>query len=643
MHHQRFEVCGVYADYDVEIVKSPVKSIVVNDVTAFLGNTYTEHGYWGPDGEWIEKEWQRYNTWPGSIKVEMYEGDPYEGEPNEIYNQIKQQVGFDFPYGDYDDGQDPDHPWGLGDHEVKFRFAGKNTTYNVKVVSDPIVSVTVNEGVYLIEGDTHTENGYRDEETGKWVEREWQRYGYMPWNISVKVKVKGKQKTYTGDVWEVTDQIAEALEISKDDIRIEFYDDQSPDNLWQPGEHESEMDFAGKKATFNVTIVAFPVMKLSAPMKKIDSEDTVDYLNRYMDYETDRQYWDVDYFTGYDVSTDEITITFKNNAKKTGTPEELADYVAEQMMRESGLPREHVFFRIFSISDQNPEGLWEVGYHTARYYFGPVYGDYTVAILGDYGDYTGLYNDKENNRYIFLENGILNPDFCGEYRGAVADVIDKKDLSKTTYLPDSQGVYTVEYGIVQNTKKKEVKETFDDLDKAEAWQIRAIQYAYDYGIMGGKGASFQPNSRITRAEFARVLFNHSGAKSEDITIENPFPDVLDGQWYTNAILWAKQNDIANGKGDGTFGVSDNIQRSAVAIMLYKYAKLKGFDVTIPDPKAIDGFADVKQVPSYAKTAMNWAVSQGIITGKGGNRLDPNGYATRAECANMIMKLLEKNK
>ena len=59
-------------------------------------------------------------------------------------------------------------------------------------------------------------------------------------------------------------------------------------------------------------------------------------------------------------------------------------------------------------------------------------------------------------------------------------------------------------------------------------------------------------------------------------------------------------------------------------MLYKYAKLKGFDTTVSDPKAIDGFVDAKKVPSYAKEAMTWAVSQGIITGKGGNRLDPAG-------------------
>ena len=646
VHHQRFDVCGVYADYDVEIVKSPVKSITVNDVTAFLGNTYTEHGYWGPDGEWIEKDWQRYNTWPSYMKVEMVEGDPYEGEPNEIYNQVKQLVGFDFRFGDYDDGQDPDHPWGLGDHEVKFRFAGKNTTYNIKIVSDPIVSVTVNEGTYLTEGDTYTENGYRDPETGQWVEKEWQRYGYMPWNVTVKVKVKGTEKTYTGDIWELSDQIAEDLEISKKDIRVEIYDDQSPDNLWQPGEHEAELDFAGKKGKFNVTIVAFPVMKVSAPMKKIDSEDTVDYLDRYMDYQTDRQYWDVDYFTGYDVSTDEITITFKNNSKMTGTPGELQDYVIEQMMRESGLPREHVFFRCYDISDQNPEGLWEVGYHTARYYFGPVYGEYPVAILGDYGDYTGLYNDKENNRYIYLENGFLNPDFSGEFRGAVADVINKDDPSKTTYLENSQGVYDVKNGIVQNKEKKDVKAVFPDV-KEGSWYVNAVQFVYDYGVMTGKGTGFAPDGKLKREEFVQILYSLSGKPDVPEDTPNPFKDVKRSQWFADAILWANQKGYVAGNKDGTFGVGNNIQREALVAILYKYAEANGYDMNY-DAKAIDGYADTKKVSGWAKNAFCWAVSKGIISGKGAKgetdkskiKLDPAGNASRAEWAAMMMRLME---
>ena len=76
-------------------------------------------------------------------------------------------------------------------------------------------------------------------------------------------------------------------------------------------------------------------------------------------------------------------------------------------------------------------------------------------------------------------------------------------------------------------------------------------------------------------------------------------------------------------------------------MLYVYAQSKGYDLTKNDD-AINGFGDKDKVAPYAIDAMNWAVTQGIIGGKGGGNLDPVGNATRAECAQMMKKMLEKN-
>ncbi|MBQ5841185.1 MAG: S-layer homology domain-containing protein, partial [Clostridia bacterium] len=113
--------------------------------------------------------------------------------------------------------------------------------------------------------------------------------------------------------------------------------------------------------------------------------------------------------------------------------------------------------------------------------------------------------------------------------------------------------------------------TFADIDES-SWQYPFAVYAVKNGLMAGKGTDgsgnikFDPNSPITREEFVQVLYNAEGKPS--VSIANPFPDVADGGWYKNAVLWAKQNDIASGKGNGNFGVGENISRQDLAMMLY---------------------------------------------------------------------------
>ena len=141
----------------------------------------------------------------------------------------------------------------------------------------------------------------------------------------------------------------------------------------------------------------------------------------------------------------------------------------------------------------------------------------------------------------------------------------------------------------------------------------------------------------------QVLYNAEGKPA--VTIANPFPDVKDNGWYKNAVLWAKENNIANGGGDGRFGVGAKITRQDLALMLYKYAALKGCSLQAQSGK-INDFADGNKVATYAKTAMDWAVTNGILSGKGvaGQplstfQLDPAGTATRAECAAMLKNFM----
>ena len=189
------------------------------------------------------------------------------------------------------------------------------------------------------------------------------------------------------------------------------------------------------------------------------------------------------------------------------------------------------------------------------------------------------------------------------------------------------------------TGDSSVTDLFDDI-KAGAWYVPAVQYVYDNNLMAGTngGKSFSPSSNITRGMIATVLYSNEGKPATSIA--NPFSDVKDGAWYYNAVLWAKEKGVADGKSDGTFGPNNNITRQDLALMLYAYAQYKNYNLD-KNADALNGFSDAGKVSGYAKNAMTWAVTQGILSGKGG-RLDPAGKATRAEFAQMIMKLLQKN-
>ena len=452
-HHNSFNVCGVYADYDIEIVESPVKSVTVDDLVVFQGNTRTEHGYWGPDGEWIEKDWERYDVWPSRIVVEMKDGKTFEGDPNYVYNEVRNLVSYEFGFGDRDSDQSPDNLWSVGDHESKFLFGGQWTTYTVSVVADPFESVTVNKPVYMTEGDTYTENGYPGDK-GEWIECEWEKYGYMPYDITVKVRKsalkKGTKTTFTGDSWVVRAQVAEALGINEDDIRMECHDDQSPDNLWGAGEHDSVYNFAGRTSGFKVIVVAFPIAKVSVDKVYIDWNAPLADLNMYHDFETDKDYYEINpSFKGYEVRPEKITVTFKNGSKKTGNPGDLQEEVMQMIMDETGLDGEGAFFPVYCMTDQTPQKSWAVGNHKALLRFGSLSAEFQVEVLGEFGTYTGLYYDKSNNRYIYLEKGVMKTGFTGIVNGKIASVIDRKNPQKSTYIKGSEAKWYVKNGVIQ--------------------------------------------------------------------------------------------------------------------------------------------------------------------------------------------------
>jgi len=184
------------------------------------------------------------------------------------------------------------------------------------------------------------------------------------------------------------------------------------------------------------------------------------------------------------------------------------------------------------------------------------------------------------------------------------------------------------------------KLTFVDVDSF-SWQYTPVKYVYSKKIMVGKSENelgkviFDPNANMTRAEFVQSLYNKEGKPSVKVT-DGVFTDVESGDWYAKAVIWATNKGIVSGKGD-RFGVSDKITREEVATILYNYAKYK--KLSTKKLQDFTGYADADQISSWAVDKLQWALAYGVMKGKG-DRLDPKGNATRAECATMIKNFID---
>lgn len=118
-----------------------------------------------------------------------------------------------------------------------------------------------------------------------------------------------------------------------------------------------------------------------------------------------------------------------------------------------------------------------------------------------------------------------------------------------------------------------------------------------------------------------------------------FKDVAEGVWYTDAILWAADSGVVTGYRNGNFGMADKINREQIATMMYRYAEFKGY--SLEGGVDYSQYEDAANVSDFAQEAMSWAVGNGIITGKyNKTQLDPQGEASRAECATIMMGFIE---
>ncbi|MBR6769981.1 MAG: S-layer homology domain-containing protein [Lachnospiraceae bacterium] len=257
------------------------------------------------------------------------------------------------------------------------------------------------------------------------------------------------------------------------------------------------------------------------------------------------------------------------------------------------------------------------------------------------------YNNQGKLRYVFVSGsgGLISEIYTAD--GQLSDCQPIYDGSRVVwYVSDGEDLtfYTITETGNLNKQRAVSPALFEDIPvHLGNWRFESSRYVAFRGLMNGVGGSslFMPDSPLTRAMFATVLYRMAGEPT--MNYYAAFSDVEAGKWYTNAILWANQKGIVSGFQDGRYGINENITREQIAKMLYLFGNTQGYSMS--GSASLDHFTDLSRVNIWAFGYLQWAVEAGIINGKpndgGGYRLDPSGEATRIECAAMLMRFQNK--
>ncbi len=188
----------------------------------------------------------------------------------------------------------------------------------------------------------------------------------------------------------------------------------------------------------------------------------------------------------------------------------------------------------------------------------------------------------------------------------------------------------------ENTEVFEMTDTtFADVQKND-WYYESVKYVYENNLMQGTDNGFEPNTKMTRAMLVTTLYRmHSSEKTEAI---HNFSDVSEDSWYADAVAWAVTNNIVNGVNETEFMPNQEVTREQMALMLQRYAKMQGMDVS--GSSDLEIYADKNDVSDWALDAIRWANAVSLLNGTNHATLSPKDTATRAQVATIIMRFLQ---
>lgn len=222
------------------------------------------------------------------------------------------------------------------------------------------------------------------------------------------------------------------------------------------------------------------------------------------------------------------------------------------------------------------------------------------------------------------------------------DLIDVKDNNENlknatiNYVPDPEVKIVDTSKVFKDIVLVEKEDENFNIVTTKEWYKDFVDYAYSHGIFVGKdNGNFEPNSNITRAEFVQVLANLSLIDTKNKVVKSEFKDVPSGEWYAPAVMWAYQNEIVVGMGDGVFAPNQNITREQMCLMLVNYVEnylMSTLNKSVAEPVV---FADEATISSWASEAVTKCVEAGIVVGDENKNFAPQNSATRAHVATIF--------
>ena len=194
-------------------------------------------------------------------------------------------------------------------------------------------------------------------------------------------------------------------------------------------------------------------------------------------------------------------------------------------------------------------------------------------------------------------------------------------------------------GVVSSAQYKEAAGRIHTISyrdvTANAWYATAVNYVTLTGLMNGSEGAFLPNSSLNRAMMVTVLYRMAG--SPEVTAKNAFTDVPKDSWYTNAVIWASETGITTGTSQTTYSPTTALTREQLATFLYRFADYESLDPIVVEGEHLKDFTDAGKIADYARSSVNWAVEQGLLSGTSATALSPKNIATRAQVATILMR------